>query len=56
MISKDMKEDLKRMRRLRDGGKKDVENSRDSSLGFVDDKEDYGAVLIDGECLMGRNR
>ena len=36
MMCKEMKEDLKRMRSLRDGGRKESENSGNSALGLRD--------------------
>lgn len=49
-MCKEMKEILNRMRSL-----KDVENSGNATLGIVDDKEDYKAIVI-GKCLMERNK
>lgn len=54
MVCKEMKENLKRIRNLRDGRRKDGENSEDGALGFVDDEDDYdGAFLIDGGVVHG---
>lgn len=54
MMCKEMKEDLKRMSSLKDG-RKDIESSREDDLGFVEE-EDYGALLLMEECLMGKNK
>lgn len=53
MICEEMKEDLKRMRILEDG-RKDVENSGNVGLGFFDDDDDYGALLVDGGVSYGK--
>ena len=42
-----MKEDLKRMEDIRIG-RRDGESSRDAVLGFVDDDDYDGALLVDG--------
>ena len=55
IMCKEVKEDLKRMRNLRDGGRKDVETSGDIVLGFIDDEGDYdGALLVEGGAIYSK--
>ena len=55
MMCKEMKEDLKRMRSLRYGGRKDGENNKDV-LDFVNNEIDYeGLFLLKGEWFIVRN-
>ena len=57
MMCKEMKQGLKKMRNLRDRGRKQSENSRDVALGFVgNDDEDYdGALLVDGGAVHSKD-
>ena len=49
MMCKKFKEDLKRMRNLKDSGRIENESSGNAALGFIDDDDDYdGALLVDG--------
>ena len=52
MMCKEIKEDLKRIRRLKDV-RKDVKNSKDVTLGFVEE-EDYRALLVIGGVSYGK--
>ena len=47
MMCKKMEEDLKKMKDLR-VGRRDVESSGDAALGFVDDDDYDGALLVEG--------
>ena len=53
-MCKEMKKDLKRMSSLKDG-RKDIESSGEAALGSVEE-EDYGALSLMEECLMGKNK
>ena len=47
MMCMEMKEDLNKMKDLR-VGRRDGESSGDAALGFVDDDDYNGALLVDG--------
>ena len=47
MMGKEMKEDLKKMKDLK-VGRRDGESSEDAALGFVDDDDYNGVLLVDG--------
>ena len=47
MMCKEMKEDLKKMKDLK-VGRGDGESSRSTALGFVDDDDYDGALLVNG--------
>ena len=46
MMCKEMKEDLKRIRSLSDGGRKENENCGNAALGFVGDDDEYDGTLL----------
>lgn len=45
MMCQEMKDDLMKMRSLKDGGRKEGENSGNFTLGFVGDHDDYDGLL-----------
>ena len=44
----EFKEDLKRVKNLRDKGRQENKNSVNTALGFVGDEDYDGALLVDG--------
>ena len=39
---------------MRNFGRKDIENSKDAALGFVDNEENYRSLLVDGRLSYGK--
>lgn len=52
MMWNEIKDNLKRIRSLKDSGRKVIKNSEVVALGFVDE-DDYEALLVDGLVLRG---
>ena len=48
-MCKEFKENLKRMKSLKDGGRNENESSESAALGFVGDDDYDGALSVDGE-------
>ena len=53
-MCKEMKEDLKRIKDLK-VGRRDGESSGNAALGFMEDEDYDGALLVDGGATHGKN-
>ena len=51
IMCKEFKEDLKRLKSLRDSGRNEGESSGSAALGFVGDDDYGGALLVDGRVV-----
>lgn len=54
MMCKEMKEDLRLMGSLKDGGRRDVETKERLIQALLNEYEDYRALLMDGEDDYGK--